>query len=384
MKRLSFLILLLWVFGIGGDVKAVGLYDVIDLGKLDGATYSYATGINENNQVVGHSGDSVNFDRAFIWDDVNGMQALGMLGDGNFSYAYGINDSGQVAGAAYIDAGGYESRAFTWDSVNGMQSLGTLDDGSFSEGDAINNNGTIVGGSDSSTYYYQATNSVGGILQGLEMPAGNGGWSQALGVNDAGTAVGYVTYADGTDAAAAWNVGNGQFIYSIGAELLMTDGTQADFSYANAINEAGWAVGSYGNDWGNLGAFLWLDGAVTSLGKLPGSTYSEAYAVNESGQIVGFSSFSDDSGFTYSDYSAFLWENGVLYNLNDHINPGNADWTLYKAQGINNRGYIVGSGLIDGEEHAYLLKPVPEPGTLLLVGAGFIGLTGIRRKGRKN
>jgi hypothetical protein len=47
-------------------------------------------------------------------------------------------------------------------------------------------------------------------------------------------------------------------------------------------------------------------------------------------------------------------------------------WTLQYASGINDHGQIVGTGLVKGQGHAFLLTPVPEPNTFL-----FIALTAI-------
>jgi probable HAF family extracellular repeat protein len=71
---------------------------------------------------------------------------------------------------------------------------------------------------------------------------------------------------------------------------------------------------------------------IIDLGTLPGGSYSTAYGINDSGQVVGIS-----SGFT-SPYHAFLWEatNGMqdLGTLpGDHFS-----WAL----GINDSGQVVG------------------------------------------
>lgn len=64
---------------------------------------------------------------------------------------------------------------------------------------------------------------------------------------------------------------------------------------------------------------------------------------------------------------AFLYSNGVMVDLNTLIDP-NLQITLAEARGINDLGQIV----VNGNGHAYLLTPVPEPGTWVLLGAGLL------------
>jgi hypothetical protein len=45
-----------------------------------------------------------------------------------------------------------------------------------------------------------------------------------------------------------------------------------------------------------------------------------------------------------------------MLDLNDLLPPGSG-WELTTALGINGAGQIVGGGLLDGREHAYLLTP---------------------------
>jgi hypothetical protein len=47
--------------------------------------------------------------------------------------------------------------------------------------------------------------------------------------------------------------------------------------------------------------------------------------------------------------------------------PANSGWTsLFQATDINNHGQIAGIGTINGEMHAFLMTPVPEPPSLVL------------------
>jgi probable HAF family extracellular repeat protein len=68
------------------------------------------------------------------------------------------------------------------------------------------------------------------------------------------------------------------------------------------------------------------------LGRLPGSTFSEASDINDAGQVVGISQFSN--GNTH----ATEWSGGKVIDLG--ALPG---FTGSQAVGINDRGQVVGS-----------------------------------------
>jgi probable HAF family extracellular repeat protein len=108
-------------------------------------------------------------------------------------------------------------------------------------------------------------------------------------------------------------------------------------SYASAINDSGQVVG-YSNLAGdqNNRAFLYKDGKMTDLGTL-GGTSSEAKGINISGQVVGWS---DNSS---GERRAFLYDsaNGMK-DLNDSI-PADSGWSIYEAAGINTDGQIAAS-----------------------------------------
>jgi probable HAF family extracellular repeat protein len=107
--------------------------------------------------------------------------------------------------------------------------------------------------------------------------------------------------------------------------------------------------------------FLWKDGVMTDLGVLKGDNAGAAFSINRHEQIVGRSEVCtrvgvDDSCHT-NEYHAFLWENGSMVDLQTLVLPG-ADMTVDGALEINDRGEIVGTGLLpNGDRHALLLIP---------------------------
>jgi hypothetical protein len=76
-----------------------------------------------------------------------------------------------------------------------------------------------------------------------------------------------------------------------------------------------------------------------------------------------------------------LYEGGNTIDLNTLL-PTGSSWGLQAAYGVNDSGQTVGYGYINGGEYeyrAFLMTPVREPATLLLLALGAVML---RRKCR--
>jgi probable HAF family extracellular repeat protein len=122
-------------------------------------------------------------------------------------------------------------------------------------------------------------------------------------------------------------------------------------SFASAINNAGQVVGySWLQVLGGSSHYrAWLyDGTLHDLGA-PG--LSIALAINNAGTVVG--------GFYLpeSEWHAFIYRNGHVYDLNNLLDDSSAGWSLYQATGINASGQITGWGFHNGPLSGFILDP---------------------------
>jgi len=165
-----------------------------------------------------------------------------------------------------------------------------------------------------------------------------GGWSSVgLGINEQGQVAGGADTGQGLRHAFLWDSG------------VMTDlGTLPGVTQSEAwdINNRGQVVGDALDDMhAPPHAFLWQDGEMLDLGHLGGGE-SSAYAVNDSGQVVGRSITLQGGGH------AFLWEGGMMTDLHHTTLPGVGGG----AWDINASGNVVGWDATSAEAHAFLLE----------------------------
>ena len=162
----------------------------------------------------------------------------------------------------------------------------------------------------------------------------------AYGINDSGLIVGYCAWFSYHYLGDVPYMGTSSGTYSfsdLGNLGSMT------FSTANAINNNGQVAG-YSYTGSSYHAFLYSDFAMTDLGTLGGSE-SYAYGINTSGQVVGYASTAGNA-----TTHAFLYSNGTMQDL------GALGGTYSQAFGINSSGQVVGNAYTTGNgvDHAFL------------------------------
>lgn len=368
------------------------LYKLTDLGTL-GGSLSEATAINDLGQVVGSAETSEGYQRAFIWDANNGMNDLGTIlpvlpGDNTAQAgAWGINNNGQVVGWVNSKHVSHTPHAFLWtpggtdgEAYNPqMKTLGTIASGCCPHNNVdgwrsvaydINEDGQVVGWSDADgecderafLWTPGGTDGVPHNPQMKHLGSLGGADSQAWGINNSG----FVTGWSFLSAKACDEEMSRIFIWDSVEGMTAVRGEDNYYSYfygaGNSINETGQIVGwQYGSGVGNLDPFLYTPGNVTAsggpilqtIGRLGGNNGC-ALGCNNKGQVVGWSEITPGKPQRH----AFLWQNDMLYDLNNLIIASdNQGWILEVASAINENGQIVGYGSYNGKKRAFLLTP---------------------------
>ena len=328
-------------------------YTITDLGTLGGAS-SAASGINNSGEVVGYSETAAGKTHAFLY--IGGtMRDLGTLGDSE-TYAHRITDSGIVLGHLRNAIGRY--RPFITSIGSPLFDLSSLDhslEGPVSAASGINNSGQVV------SYRHIPKGGHSGLQKRaflysdhkiIDLGTFGGADSFATAVNDSGQVVGY--FSPTRDVA-----------YTPYRAFLLSGGTVIHLGNLGGrvtvpvdINNSGQVVGHAQLPSGETHAFLYSGGMMRDLGTLPGGIQSFAYGINSCGQVVGA------SNSAAARLRAFLYSDGKMQDLNRLI-PAHSGWVLYEARDINDAGQIVGNGIVNGQQRAFLLTSLSTPSKML-------------------
>jgi len=267
----------------------------------------------------------------FVWQN-NQMRALPNFPGGNNGFATGANNLGQAVGWAET---GFHDPTCCCQSEPGhqvLQFLPTVWD--LGSGDQIHDLPLIPGDSSGAATAINDNNQIVGI---------SGMCDQAVGRHTAKHAV-------------LWDKGTVTDIYP--------NAPAPWWNTPTAINQHGDVVGFAGDptdvDGNILHAFIWTkDNGIKVLkplrGRTPQHVDSEAYGINEAGQVVGVSCAANQT-----DCRAVIWDHGVYpTDLNDPDLKGSYPGFLAIARDINNKGEITGRGVdTTGSLIAYLAVPV--------------------------
>jgi probable HAF family extracellular repeat protein len=233
-----------------------------------------------------------------------------------------------------------------------VEDLGALPGDSSSVGWGINENGDVVGWSNgpAGTRAFVYTDANGMVaLPGLPAKPR----TIARDINDEGTIVGSAN-AGGTDLghAVLWSDGSVQDLGTLGTGF---------FSEAWGLNNLGQVVGwSYTNGGGGLTGvhgFLYTasDGMIDLT---PHSDTGSAHDINDAGQITGYKT-------ALGGYHAFRWQGGVFEDLG--VLPGFAYTFGY---GINAFGQVTGNATTASGNTEHLLRSIAGGGLQDLGGTG--------------
>ena len=257
-------------------------------------------------------------------------------------------------------------RAYIWDpGTSSMTELPTVggtsatsaDDGT---GFGINEANTIAGHARNADGQLEAFSWNGSNTSGLGQLGGS--QTRAWDINESGQIPGWGSDSTGTIVAFRWSSGVG---YEFVGELQSGDAT-----FGIGINDDGDIVGSATAS-SRSRAWLWDGTSIVDLGEAPGFAGAGANHLNNLDQVVGLSYQFDGDGNRIEN-TATLWDGGQAFNLNDHLVDG-GDWYLQNAYNINDAGQIVGWGTLSGATRGFVLTPIPEPSTLVLLSGALVG-----------
>nr|WP_315196754.1 hypothetical protein [uncultured Aquabacterium sp.] len=357
-------------------------YQLQMLSLPDWADTSGAMDINASGDVVGYAvadpfsnTDTPDRLRAVLWRQGSAIE-LGVLPGAHanaLSVGLDITTSGQVLGLSShlprLDEGAYdEAHSVLWHqgSIQDLSVAARTANTSMLEFRRINDQGLAVG------YHIAADGTGNGVAAS---------WSESGGLTLLGAEFSYGIARDVNNSGAIVGEDNGwATIWHNGVATMLEGGLNGA---AYDINEGGLVVGTALDEQGLLRAALWDKDSLTLLNQLASefSTLSGATAVNERGEVVGYS---QRIGEGPDGMAAVLWQDGVAIDLNTQVDTFDG-WRLITANGINDAGQIIGEATnAAGVRRAFVLTPtsIPEASTWASMSLGLALMCGVLRRQR--
>ena len=345
-----------------GETPPTPLYELTMLEKLpsifQGNTVPQA--INDDGMIVGSSLDGSLRNRPVLWNNSTAPVDLAIGEGGSVDGAFDVSPSGLIAGR--LGAG-----AAVW-TPQGRIDLSPLPGHVTATALGVNDAGTAVGTSTNSSGNIHAVVwpdifAVGGPSEPVELPSIDGlARTTAVSISENGV-------ISGTDDSGVSPFRNGVFWspdetgYVLRVLDLLSGRPNDAPSAAGRISDNGlFLAGTAGltitpSSHRNHSVRWAPDGSITNLGALNNQTgFGIGNDANDAGLVVG------GGELTFGDARAVLYDNGFLFDLNFSVVNPVPNFVLRNARSINNSGQIVGTGDFGGGDgttnHAWLLTPV--------------------------
>jgi hypothetical protein len=283
MQRHALAVVITSVLMLGASTAHAGyaFENIVDPGN---PTFTQALGINDASTIVGYGNAAVfngfqlvlppvavNFTRQNFPGADGGTQVIGISGTGTtvgFSVTGGVTNGFAQTGGTFTTV---NQPGTAFNQLLGINKSGTTAAGYSSSdpaGATLQKALTVSGGP---SFASPTFTDINGLL-----PANFN--SQATGVNDAGTVVGFYQYDLGGDFSAFTDI-SGTIMSFLFPSALSTQ--------ALGINNLGEIVGDYIDSGGMMHGFLDNAGVFTTFDP-SGSEGTTANGINDQGQIVGF------------------------------------------------------------------------------------------------
>ncbi len=313
-------------------------------------------GMNDVGWVVGNiNACFIGPNVAFLWTPEGGLEFIPMPPQTSWSRAVAISGSSIVG--EFENPNELGRTGFLYDyETDTFTSLGTLPGGNWSQARAINNKGEIVGfwgdvvkGPAPLAFLWRDGEMID-IHPDFGAPR-----TDANDINNEGLVTGWMGTSPGIDARA--------FIWDDGKVTELPQIPGGFTSLGTVINNRGQLTvsGSFDEDHAEgfiSGGFLWEAGRWTDLGMLPGYDSMALKGLNDDGTVAGWSR--DIQNGKHPD-TGFVWQAGIMTNLNDLI-PPESQLQIKRAEGVNAGGQIAALA-VNGENDvvAVLLTPIQGP-----------------------
>lgn len=365
---MKIIILLLTAITTTATYAAIPQYEIVDLGTSQSSPGRLLPiSINDNGIIVGNDTGTGNC--AVMIDSTGDKNHIYFTSDD--SVALSINNYNQIAGIALIPAqavifdtslsGGYRNLD-TYTIADGSLAMAINDSGIIAASAYVNNRSSVV--LFNINYPEQMTIIDNTSLYTSALPWSINSTGHVVGVTDSDYYIDYRWQENADSYESSAFLHNNRGMIQLGT-------LGGDYSIAYDINNNGQIVGSAEDSQDREYAAIFDttgNGHNISLGSLYGKE-SMATAINDSGVVVGTLLEKGGTGSIKSAGYGFYFDGEQMFDIQDLI-ENHTGWRFDYIYDINNLGQIIGSGTYNGQQHAFLMTPVPEPAALTILAIG--------------